>query len=146
MSRTWRLSQQTEFESELVEALSLLLLDACLEGTEAARLIPREDLKGAKDAVQGLLEKFLSAYLASSGGEPGSNLQLTTRELTVWNAVRRSLIRDWISFRELLESAISWIARSRHSQSDLELDFLRRVEVVVASDLHSWYTRLRGGA
>lgn len=144
MSRAWRLSGQTAFESELLEALSLLLLRAGLRTAKAAELITREELDDAASVVKGLLAKFLETYRSSlPGGSPGS-VSLSAREHAVFRALKSALLSDWDSLEGLLQGALHWLARPELAPGVRELDFLRRFEVIVASDLHSWYSRLRG--
>lgn len=144
MSRAWRLSGQTAFESDLLESLSLLVLRAGLRGSSAASLISPEELDEASRAVKALLTKFLEAYQASLPGSSGGTIQLSTREHTVFNALRSALIADWDGLEGLLEAALRWVAQPDPSPADREIEFLRRIEAIVASDLHSWYGRLRG--
>lgn len=145
MSRAWRLSGQTAFEGDLLEALSLLVLRAGLRGSKAAELITREELAAASRAVNDLLVKFLGAYQASlPGARAGAAVCLSTREHTLFRALRSALIADWDVVEGLLEESVRWLARPDPSPDDPAVGFLRRVEAIVASDLHSWYGRLRG--
>lgn len=142
MSRAWRLSGQTAFESDVLEALSLLLLRSDLGEGPEAELIEPEELEKASRLVKDLLSKFLR--IAPGGDGVPDAASLTTREFTLWKALERSLLVERDEMCRLLEGALDWLAEPRRTLRDPGAAFLRRLQAIVASDLHSWFARLRG--
>lgn len=142
MSRAWRLSGQTAFESDVLEALSLILLHSDLgEGPEAALIEPAE-LEKASRSVSDLLSRFLRVAPGGEGDQAATSL--TTREFTLWKALERSLLVEKSEISLQLEGALEWVAEPRRTLRDPGAMFLRKLQAIVASDLHSWFARLRG--
>lgn len=142
MSRAWRLSGQTAFESDVLEALSLLLLRSDLgEGPEAG-LFEAEELEKASRSLKDLLSKFLR--VAPGGDGNRSPASLSTREFTLWKALERSLLVEKSELCRQLEGGLAWLDEPRRTLQDPGAVFLRKMQAIVANDLHSWFARLRG--
>src|SRR5579883_2389947 len=128
MSRAWRLSGQTALESDVLDALSLLLLRSDLgEGPEAA-LIEPDELEKASHSVKELLSRFLRVAPGGDGG-PGA-ASLTTREFTLWKALERSLLVEKDEIFRQLEGALDWLDEPRHSLQAPGGVFLRKLQAI----------------
>jgi hypothetical protein len=126
----------------VLEALSLLLLRSDLGEGPEAELIEPEELEKASNSVKDLLSTFLRVAPGGNGGQDAASL--TTREFTLWKALERSLLVEKSEIRRQLKGALDWLAEPRRTLRDPRAVFLRKLQAIVANDLHSWFARLRG--